>query len=278
MNPVAANGGSGSNSLSAARTASLARKVDMAKMQKLTCSELFCLCLGFLPQIPLLGLTGIIVVPANTTVCVFRFGKLTAQISKPGMTWLLPGGHRIYQFTGTQTHRMDQLHVVDGSGNPIIVRALLEFEINDPAALYIATNSNLGVLFNQAEQVVREACSHLPLLAEKGHDIRSLTHEMGAQMAVELQQDASVFGVVVQRLCIVEARYAPEIASQMLMKQQAQAMVSARKEIVTGALQIVIDTLAEFPRLSEPSREKLINNMLVTLTSQQHATPVLSMD
>ena len=59
----------------------------------------------------------------------------------------------------------------------------------------------------------------------------------------ELQQDANSFGVVVQRLCIVEARYAPEIASQMLMKQQAMATVAARKEIVAGALNVVRDTL-----------------------------------
>ena len=91
--------------------------------------------------------------------------------------------------------------------------------------------------------MVREACSRLPLLGEHGHDIRSQTHEIGSAMVRELQQDASAFGVRVQRLCIVEARYAPEIASQMLMKQQAVAIVAARKEIVAGALNVVRDTL-----------------------------------
>jgi hypothetical protein len=67
-------------------------------------------------------------------------------------------------------------------------------------------------------------------------------------MTSELQQDASVFGVTVQRLVISEARYAPEIAPQMLMKQQAAAMVAARREIVAGAMAIVRDTLAEVRR------------------------------
>lgn len=59
--------------------------------------------------------------------------------------------------------------------------------------------------------------------------VPTMMQEMAASMVSDLQADASVFGVSVQRICIVEARYAAEIASQMLMKQQANAMVDARK-------------------------------------------------
>jgi hypothetical protein len=127
----------------------------------------------------------------------------------------------------------------------------LEYSIDDPAALRIATNSSLQVLFNQAELTVREACGRLPLLGEKGHDIRSQTNEIGAAMLLDLQTDASVFGIIVQRIAIVESRYAPEISQQMLMKQMAAATVSARKEITQGALNVVRDTLKEFPKLSD---------------------------
>ena len=85
------------------------------------------------------------------------------------------------------------------------------------------------MLINSAEQVVRSSCTTLPLLGEKGHDIRSCTAELGAAMVNELQFDATVFGINVQRVAIVEARYAHEISAQMLMKQQAVAMVDARK-------------------------------------------------
>lgn len=56
-----------------------------------------------------------------------------------------------------------------------MVSALLEYSVVDPAALYIACANNLSVLLNQTEQVVRNACTTLPLLGEKGHDIRSQT-------------------------------------------------------------------------------------------------------
>ena len=247
----------------------------MAKSAHLTCSEWFLSKgLGAFCTLFTAGLSGFVTVPANTAMAVFRFGKLDCTISQPGLYWLPLFFDRVQTFSGTQTHKMDELHLVDSTGNPILVRALLEFAVEDPASLYIATNASLGVLFNQAEQVVREACTRYPLLGDKGHDIRSLTHEIGAGMLADLQPDASVFGVVVQRIVIVEARYSPNIAAQMLMKQQAAAMVNARKEIVAGALNIVRDTLAEFPSLSEPSRERLVGSMLITLTSMQAADRV----
>ena len=298
--------------------------------------------------------------PPRTTLAIFRFGKLDQVITRPGLTWILPGGDRIACFTGTQTYKLDELHVVDAAGNPIIVRALMEFAVEDPAALHIATNDSLSVLHNQAEQVVREACSRLPLLGEHGHDIRSQTHELGAAMVggsgwvgeggsagaeprrraspcmqvrhwgsaaaaaaagasaalhrtapvvapsvptttpvrpillplssrpfptmqmtlpqvKELNLDANSFGVTVQRMSILEARYAPEIASQMLMKQQAAAMVAARREIVAGALNVVRDTLDSFPTLSDTSRERLVTNLLCVLCSHTPASPVIAM-
>ena len=101
-------------------------------------------------------------------------------------------------------------------------------------ALHIATNSSFQVLHNMAEQVMRQACTRLPLNGPAGKDIRTGGTDLCNQMVAELQHDALVFGVRVQRLVIVEARFAPEIASSMLMKQQAGAMVEARELVVAG--------------------------------------------
>ena len=258
-----------------ARTVALARKVEAAKAERLSFSEYLCVCLGCLSITPLLCLPALRVVPPNTRMAIFRFGKLVASISRPGLTCVMPCATVVSSFSGAQTHKMDELKVVDAAGNPIEVRALLEYAVEDPAALSIAAAGSLYVLYNMAEQVVREACSHLPLVGERGRDIRSQTHELGAAMVADLQPDASVLGVSVLRLVIVEARYAPEIAGSMLAKQSAAAMVSARKEIVAGALLIVRDTIAEFPALSETSRDRLVGNLLVSLTSHSATTPVL---
>jgi regulator of protease activity HflC (stomatin/prohibitin superfamily) len=198
-----------------ARTAALARRVDAAKAERLTIAEYFLKGLGCLATLPTLGLSGFMSVPTRTTVAVFRFGKLDRIIRKPGLVWVAPFAELVTGFNGSQTHKMSNLDVIDKAGNPIVVSALLEFSVEDPAALRIAADRDLNVLYYQAEQVVRETCAKLPLLGEDGHDIRSQTHELAATMVGELQADAAVMGVTVQRLTVVEARYAREIAAQV---------------------------------------------------------------
>eukprot|EP00906_Rhabdomonas_costata_P037922 RCo053514 len=259
------------------RTKALAKKVAEVKAQHLTGCELMLKGVGVLTGLPFLGLCNFITVPANTNVAIFRFGKLDRMITTPGLHWVAPFYDAVSKFGGTQSRKIDNLHVIDSAGNPIIVSALLEYAIVDPAALHIATDDSLLVLFNMTEQVVRQECTRLPLLGEPGHDIRSQIKELGERMVVELQADASVFGVQVQRVTVVEARYAPEIAAQMLLKQQAGAMVAAREQIMEGAVNIVRDAIREFPTLSEAGKERLVSNLLVTLTSHQQATPTLSL-
>lgn len=89
-NPVTAAGSASSQAKLSDRTRMLQQRVADAKAQKLSCSEWFCsVGLGALFTLPLLGLTGLTTVPANTTLCVFRFGKLTKVIRTPGLYWLV---------------------------------------------------------------------------------------------------------------------------------------------------------------------------------------------
>ena len=208
------------------RSALLAQKVRAAKASRLNCCELALRSLGTLCCAPLCCLgVGWQEVKANSSAAFFRFGKLERVVTQPGLTYVTPGAHRIDGFAGTQSLILPQQNIIDAAGNPVVIRALLEYSVDDPAALAIATNNTPTVLFNMAEQVVRETVAGLPLQGHpEGRDLRSQGHAVSNAMVAELQIDATVMGVTVQRLVITEARYAPEIMAQMLMKQQAQAL------------------------------------------------------
>ena len=113
-------------------------------------------------------------------VAIFRFSKLDRVISTPGLHYVIPGYEMVMQSTQTQTYRIHELKLNDCAGNPIVISGLLEYSIFDPASLYIATRNNLQVLTNSAEQVLRNACTTLPLLGEHGHDIRSQVRRVPA--------------------------------------------------------------------------------------------------
>jgi hypothetical protein len=139
--------------LSSGRTAELARKVAAAKAKRLSCCELFLKGVSACLTLPTLGCAGFINVPSNTRYAIFRFGKLDCEINTPGLHWVTPFYEAVWAFSGTSTHRTSELHVIDAAGNPILVRALLEYSIDDPAALRIACNNSTLVIFNMAEQV-----------------------------------------------------------------------------------------------------------------------------
>jgi hypothetical protein len=110
------------------RTQILARKVAEVKSQKLTCIEwIFSKGLGHLFALPSLGAFALLYVPVSTSVAIFRFGKVDRVISKPGLHYVPFFYDSVATFTGTQSQRIDELNLVDATGNPIVVRALLEF-------------------------------------------------------------------------------------------------------------------------------------------------------
>ena len=124
------------------RSTVLSDKVRAAKEQKLTCFELALRSCCSLVCCPLCFIgVGWVQVNANTASAFFRFGKLERVIDTPGLSYVTPGATRIDGFRGTQSLILPPLNIIDAAGNPIIVRALLEYSVDDPAALCISTNN-----------------------------------------------------------------------------------------------------------------------------------------
>ena len=142
-NPLASAGYSGLPSPALSHNESMAtplrtQRINMVretKALKLTVTEQFLKYFGGLFALPFLGLTCIRNIPTKTTQAIFRFGKLDRVITEPGLAFVLPFGETVSAFTGTQTHKINELNVVDLAGNPIIVRALLEFSVSIPYGL-----------------------------------------------------------------------------------------------------------------------------------------------
>lgn len=125
------------------RSAVLAQKVRAAKEKRLTCFEMALRAGCSLLCCPLCFLgVGWVQVNANTAAAFFRFGKLERVIDTPGLAYVTPCATRVDGFAGTQSLILPPLNIIDASGNPIIVRALLEYSVDDPAALCIATNNS----------------------------------------------------------------------------------------------------------------------------------------
>lgn len=191
-------------------------------------------------------------------------------------------------------------------GNPITIAAAAIWRVQDAARATFDVSDYREFVSLQAEAALRNIASTRPYdheeaeilgeeagdakkrLAEKAQRVASLRADREAihgDLIAELGQRVAMAGVVVEDVRLTHLAYAPEIAGAMLKRQQAGAIIAARRQIVEGAVAIVRDTIT---RLEEPengrpgiafddaSRAAMAQNMLIMIVGDREATPVVS--
>lgn len=217
---------------------------------------------------------GFFSVPANHQVVLTAFGKYIG-VKNPGLRFALPFGLVTKSvFMGDCTYKLPQSKVVDANGNPVIISALVNFRVKDPVRFAIGVDSNDNYMPNQAEACIKRVTSQYPYESSSGHSLKSESLEISDEMRTELQSACDLAGIHIDSVQITDLSYAEEIASQMLVRQQASAMMSARSEITEASLGLVqsaVDRLS----LSPEGRERLTVNLMTALVSGNGAVTVL---
>lgn len=202
-----------------------------------------------------------------------RFGK-PHQVFDAGLCQIPPPGSIHHIFTGSQTLKTNELHINDRSGTPIRVSAVYHYRVTDAVKDSVQENES-KILMNRAEGATRDVCRSYAMIAEDGDDLRNGSTAIQNQLRNALQTNTEHLGITIDSAHLAEVNYAPEIAQSMLMKQQAAAVVAARKEIVEGVVQIVKETTERFPELSAEEKGRLTTNLLTTLASSATPQPVI---
>ena len=171
--------------------------------------------------------------------------------------------------------------MIDANGTPIICSAVMNYKVVNPSDFIINLNHNKdgdgakSVIYNMTEGVMRECFKTLPLNTGKDN-IRNSSDTISKNIITESNAKISMFGVNVDSFIVTDVNYAPEVMQQMLMKQQAQAFVDARQELVNGVVGIINTTVEQMPTLSKDVRDKVIVNLFTTLTSNTGSQPVIN--
>lgn len=178
------------------------------------------------------------------------------------MTW----GRKVIKIT-TKKQAIDipRSVVADGNGNPIVVAGVVTYRFVDTKKAALEVENATDFVKTQALAVLKQLCSRCPYEASEGESLKSEASEIGQDMVALLQRKVGAAGAEVESFELSDLTYAPEIASAMLVRQQAQALVDARKTIVEGAVEIVSDavTMLEDRKLGIPKDEqpRMISNL-----------------
>jgi regulator of protease activity HflC (stomatin/prohibitin superfamily) len=245
---------------------------------------------------PLQGLLGIIAlvlgvftlagfysIQPNEGVAITLFGNYKGTDRTTGLRWVLPWYARKKISMRVRNVTSEMLKVNDKGGNPIEIAANVVWRVADSAQALFDVDDYQAFINIQIETALREVARHYAYdHSEDGEPtLRADAEIVGQRLKEDLQERVSVAGIVVDETHLMHLAYAPEIAGAMLKRQQAQAVLAARAMIVTGAVSMVENALAQLSErgvveLDEERKATMVSNLLVVLCADREAQPVIN--
>ena len=230
-----------------------------------------------------LSLRGLVIVNPNEAQVVTLFGNYEGSLRNSGLWWVNPFTMRNRVSLRVRNFESTKLKVNDYDGNPIEIAAVVVWKVVDSAEAVFEVDSYENFVTVQCEAAVRNLATSHPYDAhtEGQMSLRSQSAEIADQLRQEIQARLEKAGVRVVEARLSHLAYAPEIASAMLRRQQASAVVAARQKIVEGAVGMVemaLEGLAkkQIVSLDEERKAAMVSNLLVVLCSEQNTQPVVN--
>lgn len=231
---------------------------------------------------PLTILGSWLVVHPQEEAVVLNWGKLSKIVKSPGISWVNLWGRKLIKIsTKQQAIEVHRTTVADGNGNPIVVAAVVTFRFIDSRKAALDVQDAQGFVKTQAMAVLKQVASRYPYeSATHQMCLKSETEVVAREMRDLLQSKVELAGAEIASFELSDLSYAPEIAQSMLVRQQAQALVDARRVIVDGAVQIVhhaVELLGEHGHKLAPGEEsRLVSNLLTVICGESHVQPTYS--
>ncbi|MDH6516772.1 regulator of protease activity HflC (stomatin/prohibitin superfamily) [Streptomyces sp. SAI-135] len=231
----------------------------------------------------LISLRGLNTVAPGEARVVQLFGRYKGTIRQDGLRWVNPFTSRTKVSTRVRNHETAVLKVNDAYGNPIELAAVVVWKVEDTAQATFEVDNFVKFVATQTETAVRHIAIEYPYDAheEDGLSLRGNADEITQKLATELHARVESAGVQIIESRFTHLAYAPEIASAMLQRQQAGAVVAARRQIVEGAVGMVEEALAriterDIVELDEERKAAMVSNLMVVLCGDRAPQPVLN--
>lgn len=226
---------------------------------------------------------GFYMVQPNQGKVLTLFGSYVGTDKNTGLRWTIP-------FFGTQTVSLryrnfesGKIKVNDHLGNPIEIATIVVWSVTDTAEAVFEVEDYVSFVTIQSEAALRNLASSYPYDPREEEEIALRSHpaQVAEQLKSEIQARLDKAGVTVHEARISHLAYAQEIASAMLQRQQATAIIAARNKIVEGAVGMVemaLEKLREkdVVELDEERKAAMVSNLLVVLCGDKATQPIVN--
>ncbi len=228
-------------------------------------------------------LTMFTVVQPNQANVVTLFGAYKGTIRDSGIWLTVPFSNRKKVSLRVRNFNSVKLKVNDVEGNPIEIAAVIVFRVVDSTKALFHVDNYQQFVEIQSETALRHVASKYPYdnFELSGYSLRGNADEVAGELLRELQERLMAAGVEVVEARLTHLAYSTEIASAMLQRQQAAAIISARQMIVEGAVGMVQMAIKQLQEqgvidLDDERKAAMINNLMVAIVSDRAASPVIN--
>ena len=226
---------------------------------------------------------GLLVNQPNQSRVVTLFGRYVGTVRENGFRWVNPLARKEQVSLRIRTFDSDVLKVNDAVGNPVEIAAVINWQVVDTARAAFDVEDYENFVKVQTEAAIRHVASEYPYdhVEETGPSLRANADDVTSTLQAELQDRLDEAGVSIRDCRLRRLAYAPEIAGEMLRRQQAGAVIAARKLIVKGAVSMVQDALEQLAaehivELDEERKAAMVSNLMVVLTSDRSVQPIVN--
>ncbi len=229
---------------------------------------------------------GFFMLQPNEAGVITLFGDYSGTEREPGLRWTWPWLIRRKVSVRTRNHNVDTLKVNDKRGNPVEIAAVVVWRVEDTAQALFDVEDFENFVRVQSESALRHVATRYNYDEGEEHEAHEITLRAGADtvadaLCEELQARVDLAGVKIAEAKLTHLAYAPEIAGAMLRRQQAEAVISARSKIVTGAVSMVEMALKHLSEknvveLDDERRAAMVSNLMVVLCSERDTQPIVN--
>ncbi len=231
----------------------------------------------------MIGFAGFFMVDPNEARVLQLFGRYVGTAKRPGLRYANPFYGKKRLSLRVRNFETEKLKVNDAHSNPVEIAAVVVWQVIDTAEALFEVDDYQQYVRVQSESALRGLATKYPYDAHEEGESALSTHltEVAARLQTQIQNRLDKAGVKVVEARISHLAYAPEIASAMLQRQQASAIIAARKTIVEGAVTMVemaLDSLSDrgVVQLDEERKAAMVSNLLVILCGDRAAQPVVN--
>ena len=226
---------------------------------------------------------GFYMIQPNQGVALTLFGAYKGTDRNEGLRWIWPWMGKKKISLRANNLISEKIKVNDLRGNPIEIAAQVVWRVTDTAQALFDVDDYKAFVLAQIEAAVRTIGSRYPYddIEHKEVTLRGNHDEVGEELRTVLMERLAVAGITVDECGFTHLAYAQEIAGAMLRRQQAEAVIAARKKLVEGAVTMVEMALQQLSEkdvvhLDDERKAAMVSNLMVVLCGERDTQPVVN--